>query len=522
MNFVFLFFWPLLSGLLSGVTLPTAIGNHRWPDLGILAWISLVPLYLVLSKKRSPFKEGFVWGVGFYGISLYWIFIAMHTYGDVPAWGSLLGVTLAVVIMAFFSAAASWGAVWLARRGIPFALAFVLLWVVQDFARTYFPFGGFAWSSLGYSQHSFLTLLQMMDLTGVYGVTFVLVVSNAFFAELYLFSRREHSFPKILAVSAAALFMSTMIYGKIRLMDVRKDLASRQMMTMALVQGNIPEDEKWQDEKSDEIIRRHFELTQVALKQNPAFLIWPEAAYPMVVPADIQRLEIFQKLTVPLLMGVVTYDGEVPSEWPPKKEDKSFHLYNSALLIEPKGFVSGRYHKNHLVPMGEYVPLQEVFYFLKNIVPSISGFTPGHALNLLGRGDIRFGVTICYEDLFPEISRAFVREGADFLVNLTNDGWYEHSSAVYQHFDFSRFRAIENRRAMARATNTGVTAFFSPTGEVIASAPVFSEAVLSAVVPIGGPGSFYTAFGDLFAWGCFFEIVLLVLKATCLKNSKNG
>jgi len=216
----------------------------------------------------------------------------------------------------------------------------------------------------------------------------------------------------------------------------------------------------------------------------------------------------------------VTYDGVIPTIWPPSPEDiknTGFHLYNSAILVRSGGLVTDRYDKQHLVPMGEYVPLKGVFGSLNQIVPSMSSFTPGHTFNVMDIGHspatpLRFGVTICYEDLFPSISRIFTRNGADFLVNLTNDAWYEYSSAVFQHFDFSRFRAIENRRTMVRATNTGVTGFFSPTGEVIKEAPIFKELILTAEIPLGGSTSFYTHHGDIFAWLCVVGFIFVIAK----------
>lgn len=508
----------LLSGLLSGVTLPAAFGSFRLPDLGFLAWVALFPLYLSLSNSSAgtAFRRGLAWGVAFYGVSLYWIFIAMHTYGEVPIWGSLLGLAASVLIESLFSAVACGLAAGGSRRGIPLFILFPLAWVIQDFARTYIPFGGNSWASLAYTQRSFLSLLQILDLTGIYGIIFLLVLSNALAGEVWLCLRKRRSFPMKLAASFLILFLTALFYGRSRLSAARKDLASRETMKISLVQGNIHQEDKWQEENIEEILNLHMAMTREAERQEPDLIVWPEAAYPAVIPPEIIQIDFFKDLKAPLLAGVVSYEGRIPLVWPPHPDNRDFRLYNSAFLFEPEGYIAGRYNKNHLVPMGEYVPLGRILFFLSQIVPSISSFTPGKELNLLtvrGVREAQFGVTICYEDLFPEISRSFTRQGADFLVNLTNDGWYERSSAVYQHFDFSRFRAIENRRTMVRATNTGVTGFFGPTGEVIAKAPVFEEAILTADIPLGGPTSLYTRYGDLFAWGCVAALGLLILKS---------
>ncbi len=515
----------ILSGLLAALTLPTAFGKAPLPNLGPLAWIALVPLYLAVrsSGPKAAFHRGFLFGCAFYSLSIYWIFVAMRTYGEVPAWGSALGLALAVMIESFFVALAASLAVGVAgRRTTRFVFAFPLAWVAQDFARNFIPFGGFSWSQVAYTQRSFLTLLQILDLTGVYGVTLLLGLSNALVGEIWLWLRRRRGFPKRTSAVFAVLLIASLGYGLLRIGQIRRDAGTREKLRVVMVQGNIPQDEKWQEEKIEEIIVRHLQLSAEAARLAPHLIVWPEAAYPAVLPPELVRVDLLD-LPVPLLMGVVTYEGVIPEAWPPQPKDPSFALHNSAVVIEPGGYIADRYDKNHLVPMGEYVPLQKLLFFLDKIVPAASSFTPGRELNLMRVGarfprpggetpPLQFGVTICYEDLFPEISRSFTRRGADFLVNLTNDGWYEYSSAVFQHFDFSRYRAIENRRSMVRATNTGVTGFFGSTGEVLAEMPPFEEGIVGAEIPLGGVMSLYTRFGDLFAWGCVGALGLLMVR----------
>ncbi len=522
-------FFLFLSGILTALAFPTSIDGFRLPDLGILAWISLVPLYLYL-REVSPtraFQATFLFGTTFYGICFYWFFIAMHHYGEIPVWGSLLGLLVVVVIITSFAALATSLSVWMSSKGnLPLALTFPLAWIAQDYARNFIVVGGFPWSSLAYSQRSFLTLLQILDLTGIQGLTFLILLSNVLVGELVCWLRKRRGFPAVPAVLFLALFTLSLANGRIRLGQVRKDLSSRERLRVAMIQGNIPQEQKWMEEKIEEIIARHIVLTEEANKEHPDLIVWPEAAYPAVMPPDLIQVDLLKELQKPLLMGVVTYEGTIPDLWPPKPDDSSFAMFNSAVLIEPRGYIAGQYNKVHLVPMGEYIPLKPLFFFMDKISPSFSSFTPGKEFNLLGEGKRKFGVTICYEDLFPEISRTFVRKGADFLVNLTNDAWYDRSSAVFQHFDFSRFRAIENRRAMVRATNTGVSGFFSPTGEVIASAPVFEEAYVVANIPLGGPKSFYTRLGDLFTWGCVIVLGLIlgkqILEGPWTANLKNA
>ncbi len=499
-----------LSGLVSALALPFSFGDIKFPDLEILAWFSFVPFYISIhhASLKSAFYRGVVFGVGYFTLALYWIYIALHTYGEVSIWSSLLGVGLAVFLLGFFVGVAAFSAVWIQKQGVPLALSFPVVWVGLDFLRSYFPFGGFPWASVAYSQRSFLTFLQILDITGIYGILFLLTLSNAVLGELILFFQKKRFFPNKLVFLFLSLMVSVFVYGHFRLNSLRKNLVSQQKLQVLMIQGNIPQEEKWLEEKTDEIVARYIFLTQKGESEKYSDLIlWPEAAYPGVLSPNLTQVDLLKNFKAPLLMGVVTYEGEIPEEWPPSDEAiRDFRMYNAAALVEPGGTISGWYHKNHLVPMGEYVPFQKALFFLHKIVPSFTSFTPGRNLNLIHK----FGVTICYEDLFPSISRSFTKKGADFLVNLTNDGWYDRSSAIYQHYDFSRFRAIENRRAMVRVTNTGVTGTFGPTGEVIDQLPPFQEGILQGEIPVGGPLSFYTRFGDIFAWGCILVMGLLI------------
>ena len=542
----------VFSGLLMALALPTAFGHYQILNLGLLAWIALVPLYQSLQSQavvgrfplppcsvggaanpgvhtgdqvslKQAFFRGLLWGSVYYGVSLYWAFIAMHVYGNVPVWESVLGVAAVVLMMALSSALVSWGAVFASRKTfLPLWIWLPLSWVGGEFLRAYFPFGGFLWASVAYTQHASLHLLQILDMTGIYGIIFLIIFSNGVGSEIVFSLRKRRSWPVFPIVILMSLMTFVFYYGHQRFQHIQKNSESLQKMRVAVIQGNIPQEEKWQEEKIEEIIQRHMRLSAQVESQHPQLIVWPEAAYPMAIAPGTQRIRLLEGLKTPLLMGVVTYEGTIPQNWPPQPDEKNFALHNSAALIEPGGFIDGLYHKTHLVPMGEYVPLEKWFFFMQQIVPSISSFSPGKTLNLLGKPPLQWGVTICYEDLFPDISRQFVLQGADFLVNVTNDAWYEHSSAIFQHMDFSRYRAIENRRALVRATNTGVTALLSPTGEILAQAPTFQEASLVGDIPLGGTLSFYTRHGDIFAWACIASMGLLIIRSRIKRRNAHG
>ena len=490
----------ILSGILAALSLPALFGEISL-SLGPLAWFSLIPVTLRLADAQGwkrIFTLGFVTGCFLYGLSLYWIFIAMHLYGEVSIAASLAALLALVGILSIYLGAAFLLAAFLRNRGVPLAVAFAASWVLQDWVRNFFPFGGFSWSSLAYGQGEFLPLIQIADLTGPYGITFLILLANGLFGEVARFFRKQRSVPSRLAAAVVVLLAGSLLYGVLRMRSVQARMELLPEKQVLLVQGNVPQDEKWLSEQIEQMIHLHLVLSEEAeAKYHPDLVIWPEAAYTAVVPPDVLKLGILDTLKTPLLMGAVSYEGEIPEDWPPP-EGTEFRLYNGAFLIEPGGFIAGQYRKNHLVPMGEYVPFERYFSLIEKIVPGFASFTPGEGHSLLMTDGMKFGVTICYEDLFPEISRKFSRAGADFLVNLTNDAWYERSSAIPQHAIFSQFRAIENRRYLVRATNTGVTAGFDPTGRTVARAPLFEIATLPATIRLGGPATFYTRFGDIF------------------------
>ncbi|MBI4374046.1 MAG: apolipoprotein N-acyltransferase [Deltaproteobacteria bacterium] len=499
----------IISGTLLGFSLPALFNGVSFHS-DSLAWVGLVPVYLSLATEEGPWRalwKGLLCGFFLYGISLYWIFIALHTHGEISVFFSLVALVLLVGFLSLYLGGVFALTVFLKNRGVPLPWTLPICWLLQDWLRNFFPFGGFSWSSLAYSQGESLNLIQIADLTGPYGVTFLILVSNSLFGEVILFLKKKGRPPWVAATFFTFLICGTLGYAKFRTAQLGPLIDSLPEKKLALVQGNIPQSEKWEPENIEELLNDHLELSRLAEKEyRPDLILWPEASYPAVASEEAARFQVIDQLKTPLLMGVVSYDGVIPDDWPPPA-GWGFHLYNSAMLIRPGGYPEAVYHKNHLVPMGEYVPLPRLLFFMEKLVFGMADFTPGGRFHLMDTGAMKIGVTICYEDLFPEIARRFTRGGANLLVNITNDAWYEKSSAVPQHVEFSRFRAIENRRYLARATNTGITAVFDPLGQEVVRAPLFEKAVLPAIVRLGGPISFYTRHGDLFVYLCFLILV---------------
>jgi apolipoprotein N-acyltransferase len=252
-------------------------------------------------------------------------------------------------------------------------------------------------------------------------------------------------------------------------------------------------------------MNKYLALTTQAAKDKPDLIIWPEAALPVVLEEEPNFFEkvkhCTQGLNAPLLLGAVT--------------TRDNFYYNSAILVGAGSKLLTRYDKLHLVPFGEYIPLKKILPFLETVVP-IGDITAGkeYTIFCLGNGQTKFSVLICFEDLFPELSREFIKRGANFLVNITNDAWYKRSSAAQQHFQASVFRAVENRVYLARAANTGVSGFIAPSGEIFSLAEdkagrnIFIDGFdTEDIFMPERPHSFYTRYGDIFSFVCLLFII---------------
>ncbi|MCX5883189.1 MAG: apolipoprotein N-acyltransferase, partial [Deltaproteobacteria bacterium] len=205
-----------------------------------------------------------------------------------------------------------------------------------------------------------------------------------------------------------------------------------------------------------------------------------------------------------------------------RRDDHHADFFNSAFLIDPNGNVAGKYDKVHLVPFGEYVPFQEWFPFIGKIVEEVGDFKSGRKGQTLIWGEFPLGIQICYEMIFPDLSREMARNQAAFLINMTNDAWYGKTSAPYQHFSMAVFRAVENRRSLIRSANTGISGFIDPAGRIIASTPLYEEAVITRSLPVLTTESFYTRYGDVFALTCMAISILLFFLCAITQNRIRG
>lgn len=474
----------LLSSTLAGLLLALA---YPRPDFAAIAWVALVPLCLCLHAR--PFWSGFAAGIGFFGLVLYWLNIVMVTFGKLHPLLSLVCYLVLVAYLALFLAGVTWGTAYLQRRlKLSSALTFPVLWVAFEYLRAH-ALTGFPWALLGYSQQSWLQAIQSADLFGVYGLSYLLALVNVTIALMITALRQHRPMPRLAVTAALLLFAANLLYGYFTLQ--KNPAAREQTLTTTLVQGNIDQSIKWDPAFVQSTVDRYRDLSLAAASEYQSELIvWPESATPFYyqdqnsLGKEVRQVAIRSQAA--LLFGSPAYE---------KRADGRWHFLNSAFLLGPQGETLGRGDKVHLVPFGEYVPFKKFLPFVNKLVEGIGDFSAG-TIQPLRLGEHRIGILVCYEGIFPELARAYVNQGSDLLVNITNDAWYGNSSAPFQHLSMARFRAIENRIWLARAANTGISAFIDPTGRIGGATPIFVTLSTTAKVGLGSRPTLYRSIGD--------------------------
>jgi apolipoprotein N-acyltransferase len=487
----------LLSGLLLFFSFPK-FGN------GILVWVALLPLFHALrdAKPKEGFKIGFLTGmIANVGI-LYWISYVVVQYGYLPIYAGIAAVLLLAAYLSLYTAFFAMGVVFLRDRGNAVYLSAPLLWTVLEFARSHF-LTGFPWENLAHSQYLFGNIIQIADITGTYGITFTIVLVNVVLYNVLAAQFRNIRYPVVEVATACAVFMVIYGYGHFRVAAIQESLKKASPMEVALVQGNIDQNIKWDARYQSETLNIYSSLSLHAIPAQGGLIIWPETAAPFYFEQpDPLREEVVQLARIsgrPILFGSPRYEEE--------KGRASF--MNSAYLLRPDGIIAGKYDKVHLVPYGEYVPLRKLFPFIGKLVAGVGDFRPGAGFVPLVSDGHRLGVLICYEGIFAEAARDYKRNQADLLVNITNDAWFGKTSAPYQHLSMTVFRAVENRLYLVRAANTGISAVIDPTGVILSRTGVFERTVLKGEVKFIDEKTIYAAYGDLFVYLCGLLLILI-------------
>jgi len=500
----------LLSAILQILIFPL-------PNFYLLCWIAVAPLLLALLRARPPatlqltesvkllpaspaqgFLLGYVCGILWYAGTCYWIYNTMRQYGGLngpAAFGVLILFCLYLAIYhGVFGLLIS-----LLAGNSPFSRRALLLsplvWVAVELARTRIT--GYSWALLGITQVDNIPLSRLATVTGVYGLSFEIMIVNAALAAAFLIgrdkARRDKRMQLLSAAVAAALVLQAGILVPAPVVPANH--------TALLVQANIPilEGADWTREyfmgTLQDLMR--ISLNPVSAAQAPDLIVWPESPAPFYVADPIFRgaiSSVAQQSKAWVIAGAI---GTLNAS-----QNRPTEIFNSAALVNPSGEWISRYDKVHLVPFGEYVPFKNIFSFAGGLTKEVGDFSRGVSREPLDANGIRYGVFICYESIFPDEVRQFAAQGAQVLVNMSNDGWYGDSGAYAQHLEQSRMRAVENARWLLLDTNTGVTASVDPYGRIVASAPRKIRTVLQAPYALSNETTFYTRHGDWFAWLC--------------------
>ena len=472
-------------------------------NLEFLAWFGFVPLFLALKNKNKfkAFLFSYLTGVIFWLGTIYWL---IHV--------TLLGLIILVLYLALYFAI--FGLVLSSIQHLASSIQLFFIpsaWVLLEYLRAHL-LTGFPWALLGYSQYLNLPVIQIADITGAWGVSFLVMMVNVTVYSvigyrLSVIGGKQKFLLPILCI------LVTLTYGYYKIY-LTPNTAHRKPIKVSVIQGNIPQELKWDPQAKDFIIDKYIAISREALKDKPDLIIWPEAAMPVVLeeePLYYEKVSSLAKQShTPLLLGAVTLRDSL--------------YYNSAILVSPEGKLLERYDKLHLVPFGEYIPLRSTLGFLETIVP-IGDFARGKEYTTFklqapsSKLQARFSVLICFEDLFPELSREFSKRGADFLVNITNDAWFKKTSSPYQHLQASVFRAVENRVFLIRSANTGVSGFIAPNGKIISLVKdqkgrniFISGYNTQGTAPFKENISFYTRHGDIFIWACILLVLYGIIK----------
>ncbi len=480
----------ILAGLLYTVSFPS---YNLWP----LAWIFAVPLLYLTANSRplELFLYGMIAGIVAWAGTIYWIAYVMETYGGMSLMPAAFLLLLLLVYLSVYFGVFAWSAQRLIRSRLAF-LTIPGIWVLLELIRSYVMFSGFPWALAGYTQFPWKSLVQIAEFGGVYVLSGIILMANV---AIYKAWRKEY-LP--LAVSLCVIVLAA-AWGNWR-MDTLT--LSGQPVRAGVAQANIPQDKKWLTEMVDPTIDIYSRLTAAAVADGAKVVVWPETACNFFLfrqwPASSRILNLSRMSDARLVMGSPAYDEG--------------RYFNRVWLLK-NGEIEGYYDKVHLVPFGEYLPLASLIEpFFGKLTQGVGDFSP--AMDAAPVGDM--GVLVCFESVFPGLTRDLCRKGAAYLVNVSNDAWFKTWSTPEQHLLMASFRTIESRRWMLRSVNHGISAIVNPFGEVISSVGLLKEGVIVSEITPSTSLSFYTKYGPVLAW--FWAVFSIIAALTTRRPGVKG
>lgn len=466
-------------------------------DQFYLEWICLVPVLWAIRDQRPAraFLIGWLAGIAMNCGGFYWAIQMFRQFAGMALPLAVFGLLLLAAANGVVFAAWAW-ATRLITRDTGWSVAWVspVVWTaLEKFWPELFP------NYLGASQYRLSLVTQIADLSGILGVTFLVVYLNStLFAVLEQWGGNRRLARRLSAV-CAAVFASVLIYGQARISSVDRQAATADKLTIGLIQANRGAGDKRLYPES--LLRDHQEMSgTLAAGNHPDLIVWPESVLRVRMLSRDGSLPAGElgNTSTPTLFGAAMNIGQ----------DSGDRVYNSALLADDAGRIVGTYDKMVLVPLGEYIPLGEMFPKLYSLVPSVGRFWPGESYEPLRLGKYLLSVNICYEDIIPGQIRSLMRSGLDrripdVMINLSNDSWYGKSTEPMEHLALASFRAIEHRRALVRSTNTGISAFVDPAGRIVKRSGIWTRETLVGQVPIMKEGpTVYALLGDWLGWVC--------------------
>ena len=503
-----------MLAVVAGILLALSFPRYGHPAF---AWIALIPLLIAVTGWRGhpgrlpgqpplrAFALGLVAGFVYFVGTIYWTGTVVRTFGGLAMPVALLAMALLAAYLALYPALTALIASRMVHRAggaglfiAPFA------WVATEFSRGYL-FGGFPWVPLGNSQVEVLPVAQLASVLGVYGVSGLVAIVNAAIAYALLTTGR----PRALAIAGAVLLVAvTGGWGVARIADGSLTQQGTPI-TVALIQGNIAQEDKWNPREARRIFTTYIAMTRDAVRRGAEYVLWPESSTPFMFEEDdegeVAMRDLAREVRVPILFG----SDQIIREGTPR-------MYNAAFLITPAGETAAVYRKIHLVPFGEYIPFKNWLTFVSPLVESLAEFAPGESMVMLPVGSHLTSTAICYEVVYPSLVRQAVNGGSQLLTTITNDGWYGHSSAPYQHFALASMRAIEQGRYLARAANTGISGIVDPYGRVVARSGIFEQVSIVEQVRFLTVRTIYSVIGDVVA---YVSIVLVALALVVVRRT---